>query len=79
LAEGEASTSDKSDKVKESKSFEHFFSLLGMTREQIIAVLGGNPTPVDEGGLDFGKTGIRVWFEYGKGANEIKVKCLYYE
>lgn len=38
--------------------------LLGMTRDQLTAAMGDEtPVSVDEGGLGFEKSGIRVWFD----------------
>ncbi|MDD5430653.1 MAG: hypothetical protein PHP03_00255 [Candidatus Pacebacteria bacterium] len=44
-------------------SFEKYFPLIGLTREQLIATLGEQPNPIDEGGLEFIKANIRVWFD----------------
>lgn len=47
---------------EDDKSFEQYFNLIGMKKEKLADVLGEKPTPVDEGGLEFAKSGIRVWF-----------------
>jgi len=44
-------------------NFSDLISLLGMTRDDVIAAVGETPVAVDEGGLGFDKTGIRVWFD----------------
>jgi len=52
----------------ENTSFENYIKLIGLSKKKIISVLAEEPTVVDEGGLEFHKTGIRVWFkDYGKG------------
>ena len=52
----------------ENTDFESYMKLIGLSKKKLISVLGEEPTTVDEGGLEFSKTGIRVWFkDYGKG------------
>lgn len=56
--------------VKEDdKSFEQYFHLIGMRKEKLADMLGEKPTTVDEGGLEFAKAGIRVWF--GNDGNQL--------
>jgi beta-lactamase regulating signal transducer with metallopeptidase domain len=38
-------------------------SLLGVTKEKLLKIIPEKPVTVDEGGLGFEKTGIRVWFD----------------
>lgn len=53
---------------KQSRSFEEYIKLIGLSKKQLIDTIGEKPTTVDEGGLEFFKYGIRVWFEgYGTG------------
>lgn len=40
-----------------------YIGLLGLSKEKLISTLKENPSPVDEGGLEFKKAGIRVWFD----------------
>jgi len=54
---------------EDDKSFEKYFNLIGMKKEKLIDMLGEKPTPVDEGGLEFTKAGIRVWF--GSNGNQL--------
>ena len=52
----------------ENSSFEKYIKLLGLSKKELISTLGEEPTTVDEGGLEFSKEGIRVWFkDYGAG------------
>jgi len=41
----------------------YYISLLGLSKDQIISKMNEEPTTVDEGGLEFAKAGIRVWFD----------------
>lgn len=41
----------------------YYVSLLGLSKEQIISKMNEEPVTVDEGGLEFKKVGIRVWFD----------------
>ena len=53
---------------KENKSLENYIKLIGLSKKELISTLGEEPTKVDEGGLEFSKMGIRVWFkDYGAG------------
>jgi len=54
---------------EDDKSFEQYFNLIGMKKEKLADVLSEKPTPVDEGGLEFTKAGIRVWF--GSDGNQL--------
>jgi hypothetical protein len=51
----------------ETNSLKGFISLLGMSKDKLIETLKEEPTTIDEGGLEFAKSGTRVWFE-GKPA-----------
>ena len=56
------------DISKKNNSFESYIKLIGLNKKELINALGEEPTSVDEGGLEFSKLGIRVWFEnYGTG------------
>jgi hypothetical protein len=54
---------------EDDKSFEQYFRLIGLNKEKLVEVLGEKPNPIDEGGLEFKKAGIRVWF--GSDGNEL--------
>ena len=41
----------------------YYISLLGLSKDQIISKMNEEPVTVDEGGLEFKKAGIRVWFD----------------
>jgi len=41
----------------------YYISLLGLSKEEITAKIGEEPSDVDEGGLEFKNAGIRVWFD----------------
>ena len=45
-------------------SFVQYINLLGLSKEKLLSTLNENPSPVDEGGLEFEKAAIRVWFDY---------------
>jgi hypothetical protein len=50
--------------LKETKiSFEKYFPLIGMSKAKLIETLKEKPTKIDEGGLEFKKSGLRVWFD----------------
>ena len=44
-------------------SFSDLACLLGMTQDEVISAVGETPVAVDEGGLGFDQTGVRVWFD----------------
>lgn len=46
----------------EITSFERYFDLLGSGKQDLINDISEKPESVDEGGLEFKETGIRVWF-----------------
>lgn len=53
---------------KEINSFENYIKLIGLTKKDLISTVGEQPKKIDEGGLEFPKAGIRVWFkDYGSG------------
>jgi hypothetical protein len=53
---------------KQSRNFEEYIKLIGLSKKQLIDTIREKPTTVDEGGLEFSEYGIRVWFEgYGTG------------
>ncbi len=51
----------------EVNSFEIYFDLLGLGKQDLINDIGEKPEAVDEGGLEFKETGIRVWFHADTG------------
>lgn len=57
---------------EEKNTIDKYIKLIGLTRDEIVNVMGEKPNSVDEGGLEFPSTGIRVWFgEDGKTVNQI--------
>lgn len=70
-------TSDISQKTKvtekeEKNTVDKYTKLIGLTRDEILKKLGEKPNFVDEGGLEFPRVGIRVWFgEDGKTVNQV--------
>lgn len=54
-------TESKSDNTQ--SSFEKYISLLGLSKEKLISNLNEKPNSTGEGGLEFAKAGIRVWFD----------------
>lgn len=68
----EVSKKAKEMKEEEKKTLEKYVKLLGLSREEIIDVMGEEPSVVDEGGLEFPNAKIRVWFiEDGKTVDQI--------
>ena len=47
----------------ESALLDRYISLLGLTKEELVNNLGEEPEKIDEGGLEFKKAGIRIWFD----------------
>ena len=47
----------------ESALLERYIGLLGLTKEELVKNLGEEPEKIDEGGLEFKKAGIRIWFD----------------
>jgi len=47
----------------ESALLDRYISLLGLTKEELVKNLGEEPEKIDEGGLEFKKAGIRIWFD----------------
>lgn len=59
-------------KDNEKNTVKNYAKLIGLSREEIIDVMEEEPTVIDEGGLEFSKAGIRVWFiEDGKIVDQI--------
>lgn len=54
--------------IDNKNSIDSYLSLIGINKEKVDDLLGEKPVLIDEGGLSFEKTGIRVWFkDYGNG------------
>ncbi|MBU3145068.1 hypothetical protein [Clostridium sp. CF012] len=52
-------------------SFRKYIKLIGLSKSELISTLGQKPTSIDEGGLQFSESDIRVWFkDYGNGPVE---------
>lgn len=47
----------------ESALLDRYIGLLGLTKEELVKNLGEEPEKIDEGGLEFKKAGIRIWFD----------------
>ena len=47
----------------ESARLDGYIGLLGLTKEELVKNLGEEPEKIDEGGLEFKKAGIRIWFD----------------
>lgn len=54
---------DKSKIDAEEMNFKDYISLLGVSKEKLLSTLNEKPNSVDEGGLEFKKAAIRVWFD----------------
>jgi bla regulator protein BlaR1 len=48
----------------DTNSFIQYINLLGLSKEKLSSTLNENPNTIDEGGLEFERAGIRVWFDY---------------
>lgn len=60
--------SNTSYSKSDMNSIEKYINLLGQSKEKLISALNETPVSIDEGGLEFKKEGIRVWFkDYGNG------------
>jgi len=44
-------------------NFIEYIGLLGLSKEKLISTLKENPNSIGEGGVEFKKSGIRVWFD----------------
>jgi len=54
----------------EDNSVDYYVNLLGLSKDKLTATLNEKPVSIDEGGLEFKKAGIRVWFD-NASANQI--------
>lgn len=70
-----ASNTDKETKVSKvdnENNIDKYKKLIGLSKEEIINIMGKEHQTIDEGGLEFLNSGIRVWFgEDGKTVNQI--------
>ncbi len=65
---GEPETGSEAD----DSSLTGYISLMGLNRDELAGSFDEKPGSVDEGGLEFKKAGIRVWFDTETGtANQI--------
>jgi uncharacterized protein YcfL len=68
VSEEESVTHDQvSSSDNEVSSFEIYFNLLGLSKQELNNNISEKPEPVDEGGLEYKETGIRVWFNSDTG------------
>lgn len=44
-------------------NFNDYINLLGLSKEKLLSTLNEKPNAVDEGGLEFKKAAIKVWFD----------------
>ncbi|WP_017211684.1 hypothetical protein [Clostridium beijerinckii] len=51
----------KSDNGK--NNFTEYMNLLGFSKDELISTLNEKPSSIGEGGVEFKKAGIRVWFD----------------
>ena len=59
-------------KEVEEKNLEGYRALIGLSREEVIEVMGEEPVVIDEDGLEFSKANIRVWFiEDGEHVDQV--------
>jgi hypothetical protein len=56
-----------------SGDFEEYAALIGMSKTEIAGRLKDESTSIDEGGLAFSKSGVRVWFDENDRAVDIYV------
>lgn len=65
-SEGESSASDPqpSSDTEAANSFQPYFDLLGLSKQDLINNISEKPDSIDEGGLEFKEAGIRVWFNW---------------
>lgn len=58
---------NKSVEISESRDKKsnliEYIGLIGLSKEKLISTLEEKPSLIDEGGLEFKKTGIRVWLD----------------
>jgi len=56
---------------EKNSNVDNYIKLIGLNKTELISTLGEEPTSIDEGGLQFSKSDIRVWFkDYGNGPVE---------
>lgn len=56
-------STDKSKINDKKMNFNDYINLLGISKEKLLSTLNEKADPVDEGGLEFKKAAIRVWFD----------------
>ncbi|MEL4106124.1 hypothetical protein AAFA46_04680 [Oscillospiraceae bacterium WX1] len=56
-------TADSAAPSNAALTLKDLTALLGMTKDSLLKAIPETPVTVDEGGLGFEKTGIRVWFD----------------
>lgn len=67
----ENSETTGNNEASNDNSFTHLENLLGLSKDELISKLGDEYNKVDEGGLEFTKTGIRVWFDDKSITNQV--------
>ena len=59
----ESGNTSNGSEADPDKSMEKYINLLGLSKDELIKALDETPDSTDEGGLEFKKADIRVWFE----------------
>jgi len=55
----------------EKNNFTEYIDLLGVSKEKLVGTLNEKPSSIGEGGMEFKKAGIRVWFDK-KNNNQVE-------
>ncbi|MFW6676351.1 hypothetical protein ACOAOT_01700 [Lacrimispora sp. AGF001] len=63
IIQTEAAKESSTAAENESALLDRYIALLGLTKEELVKNLGEEPEKIDEGGLEFKKAGIRIWFD----------------
>lgn len=73
----ESSKQIETSSINNKKTIEKYAGLIGLTKEELIKAMGEEPNAVDEGGLEFPKDGIRIWFgDDGKTVNQVWMSSI---
>jgi len=59
----ESETESEPESVQGENDIAQYVNLLGLSKEELISTLNEEPNTIDEGGLEFKETGIRVWLD----------------
>ncbi|AJG99613.1 hypothetical protein [Clostridium beijerinckii] len=61
IEDSKSMDASKSDNGK--NNFTEYMNLLGFSKDELISTLNEKPSSIGEGGVEFKKAGIRVWFD----------------